>query len=217
MIATCLPAATMRPILRVTSGADCRKTPSRPVADCCAGEVAQLVEHTAENRGVAGSSPALATSLRPDLGLNGDDTSVMRAVVHDRYGPPEVLRLEDVERPVPKDDEVLIRIRASTVNRTDCHIRQSRPVLLALLQWSATTEAEDPRLRAGRRGRGGWRSSHAYSQSATTSSASAAGSEHRRNTSASGERKTRRTMPAGMPLRRGRPGVRRRAERTGDP
>ena len=33
----------------------------------------------------------------------------MRAVVYDRYGPPEVLRLEDVERPVPKDDELLIR------------------------------------------------------------------------------------------------------------
>ena len=52
---------------------------------------------------------------------------MMRAVVHDRYGPPEVLRLEDVERPVPKDDEVLIRIRASTVNRTDCHIRRADP------------------------------------------------------------------------------------------
>lgn len=43
----------------------------------------------------------------------------MRAVVFDRYGPPEVLRLEDVPRPVPKDDEVLVRVHASTVNRTD--------------------------------------------------------------------------------------------------
>ena len=49
----------------------------------------------------------------------------MRAVVHDRYGPPEVLRLEDVERPVPNDDEVLIRIRATTVNRTDCGLRSA--------------------------------------------------------------------------------------------
>ncbi len=51
----------------------------------------------------------------------------MTAVVHDRYGPPEVLRLEEVERPVPKEDEVLIRIRATTVNRTDCHIRRADP------------------------------------------------------------------------------------------
>jgi NADPH:quinone reductase-like Zn-dependent oxidoreductase len=52
----------------------------------------------------------------------------MRAVVHDRYGPPEVLRLEDVERPVPKDDEVLVRVHATTVNRTDCHIRRADPI-----------------------------------------------------------------------------------------
>src|SRR3970040_3023171 len=51
----------------------------------------------------------------------------MRAVVHDRYGPPDVLRLEDVERPVPKDDEVLIRIRATTVTQTDTHARAAHP------------------------------------------------------------------------------------------
>ena len=49
----------------------------------------------------------------------------MRAVVHDRYGPPEVLRLEDVERPVPRDDEVLIRIHATTVTRTDTGLRSA--------------------------------------------------------------------------------------------
>ncbi len=47
----------------------------------------------------------------------------MRAVVHDRYGDPGVLRLEEVERPIPRDDEVLVRIHATTVNRTDCGIR----------------------------------------------------------------------------------------------
>jgi NADPH:quinone reductase-like Zn-dependent oxidoreductase len=49
----------------------------------------------------------------------------MRAVVHDRYGPPEVLRIEDVERPVPEDDEVLVRIHATTVNRTDAGLRSA--------------------------------------------------------------------------------------------
>ena len=51
----------------------------------------------------------------------------MRAVVHDRYGPPDVLRLEDVERPSPAEDEILIRVHASTVNRTDCQRRAAKP------------------------------------------------------------------------------------------
>jgi NADPH:quinone reductase-like Zn-dependent oxidoreductase len=49
----------------------------------------------------------------------------MRAVVYDRYGPPDVLRLEDVERPVPKADEVLVKIHATTVNRLDCATRDA--------------------------------------------------------------------------------------------
>ena len=53
----------------------------------------------------------------------------MRAVVHDRYGPPDVLRLEEVERPAPGDDEVLVRIHATTVNRTDCGLRAANPFI----------------------------------------------------------------------------------------
>jgi len=49
----------------------------------------------------------------------------MRAVVYDRYGPPEVLRLEDVDRPIPKEDEVLVKVRATTVNRADVHTREA--------------------------------------------------------------------------------------------
>lgn len=41
----------------------------------------------------------------------------MRAVVHERYGPPDVLRVDEVERPVPEEDEVLVRVHASTVTR----------------------------------------------------------------------------------------------------
>ena len=53
----------------------------------------------------------------------------MKAVVHDRYGTPDVLRLADVKRPVPEEDEVLVRIHATTVTRTDCHIRAAKPFL----------------------------------------------------------------------------------------
>jgi len=49
----------------------------------------------------------------------------MRAVVYDRYGPPDVLRLEDVAKPVPKEDEVLVKVHATTVNRADVHIREA--------------------------------------------------------------------------------------------
>ena len=43
----------------------------------------------------------------------------MRAVIQDRYGPPEVLRVGEVERPVPDEDEVLVKVHASTVTRGD--------------------------------------------------------------------------------------------------
>ncbi len=57
----------------------------------------------------------------------------MKAVVCDRYGPPEVLRLDDVERPVPGPDQVLIRIRATTVNRSDTETRRGSPPVARLL------------------------------------------------------------------------------------
>ena len=53
----------------------------------------------------------------------------MRAVIHDRYGPPEVLHLDDLPLPVPRDDEIRIRIHATTVTRTDCGIRRADPFI----------------------------------------------------------------------------------------
>ncbi len=51
----------------------------------------------------------------------------LKAVVHDRYGPPDVLRLENVDRPVPADDHVLVRVHATTVTRSDCGWRSAKP------------------------------------------------------------------------------------------
>lgn len=61
------------------------------------------------------------------------DNSPMRAVVQHRYGPPDVLYIADVERPVPKDGEVLIRIRASTVSQSDTHARAAHPFFWRLV------------------------------------------------------------------------------------
>src|SRR5207253_8311477 len=49
----------------------------------------------------------------------------MRAVVYERYGGPDVLHIEDVEKPLPRDDEVLVRINAVAVTRADCATRQA--------------------------------------------------------------------------------------------
>ena len=53
----------------------------------------------------------------------------MKAVVYDRYGPPDVLRIEEVGRPVPTADEVLVRVHATTVTRSDAHTRAAHPFI----------------------------------------------------------------------------------------
>ncbi len=57
----------------------------------------------------------------------------MKAIVYTKYGPPDVLQLKEVEKPVPKDNEVLIRIYATTVNRTDCATIRAKPFFMRLI------------------------------------------------------------------------------------
>jgi NADPH:quinone reductase-like Zn-dependent oxidoreductase len=56
----------------------------------------------------------------------------MKAVVYTNYGPPEVLKLEDLEKPVPGDNELLIRIYATTVTATECTFRKGKPFISRL-------------------------------------------------------------------------------------
>ncbi len=57
----------------------------------------------------------------------------MQAIVQRRYGPPEVLGLEEIERPVPAAREVLVRVRAASVNPADWHAVRGRPFLVRLV------------------------------------------------------------------------------------
>ena len=56
----------------------------------------------------------------------------MKAIVQDRYGLPDVLRLEDVERPVASDDEVLVRVQAAAVNIGDWHLLRGTPYVMRI-------------------------------------------------------------------------------------
>jgi NADPH:quinone reductase-like Zn-dependent oxidoreductase len=56
----------------------------------------------------------------------------MRAAIHTRYGTPDVMRIADVEKPTAGEHEVLVKVRATTVNRTDCGFLSGKPLIVRL-------------------------------------------------------------------------------------
>ena len=54
----------------------------------------------------------------------------MKAAIRSTYGPPDVISIEEVKTPAPKDHEILVRVHAATVNRTDCGILSGKPLLI---------------------------------------------------------------------------------------
>jgi NADPH:quinone reductase-like Zn-dependent oxidoreductase len=69
----------------------------------------------------------------------------MKAIVYRRYGSPDVLACEEIEKPTPGDDEVLIKVRAASVNPLDRHIMRGRPFPLRI-----AFGLRKPRIRPGR-------------------------------------------------------------------
>ena len=57
----------------------------------------------------------------------------MKAIVYQRYGSPEVLELIEVEKPTPKDNEVLIKVYAASVNSTDLGFLEGKPFVVRLM------------------------------------------------------------------------------------
>jgi NADPH:quinone reductase-like Zn-dependent oxidoreductase len=74
-----------------------------------------------------------AESHAPSATADPKRGTTMRAVVQDEYGPPDALRLEEVERPVPAADEVLVRVRAASVHPDVWHVVRGQPYVLRLV------------------------------------------------------------------------------------
>jgi NADPH:quinone reductase-like Zn-dependent oxidoreductase len=88
-------------------------------------------EATADTTPPATSSPSDhragpgPTRARPRTAPEGP---IMKAFVYEKYGPPETLRLAEVDKPVPDADHVLVKVRAASVNAADWHVLRGKPL-----------------------------------------------------------------------------------------
>lgn len=69
----------------------------------------------------------------------------MKALVYTKYGSPDILQIKEVKEPVPKDNEVLIRVYAATVNRTDCATIRAKPFFMRIITGLFKPKKTNPR------------------------------------------------------------------------
>ena len=80
----------------------------------------------------------------------------MKAILHTQYGAPDLLQLKDIDKPAPKDNEVLIAIHATTVSTGDCNVRNFTfvtksmlPIAQLMFGIRKAVESTSPRDRVG--------------------------------------------------------------------
>jgi len=75
----------------------------------------------------------------------------MKAIIYTEYGSPDVLQFKDVERPIPKENEVLVKVHAASANPADWHTMRAKPFLARLA--NGLLKPKNPRLGADLAGR----------------------------------------------------------------
>jgi NADPH:quinone reductase-like Zn-dependent oxidoreductase len=69
----------------------------------------------------------------------------MKAVIYTQFGPPDVLQINEIEKPMPKDNEVLLKVRAASVNPYDWHMIRGTPFLMRVMM-AGLRKPKDPRV-----------------------------------------------------------------------
>jgi NADPH:quinone reductase-like Zn-dependent oxidoreductase len=80
-------------------------------------------------------------------------TATMKAIVRSRYGSPDVLEVNKVDKPTPTDGQVLVKVHAASLNVADHYQLRSRPLFIRILSGTGLLRPKDPRLGADLAGR----------------------------------------------------------------